>query len=314
MALDRRKLTLECPADNIPKKDDNNLRMERGDSVIFEFTATDPKTGESVDLTNVVLAKYSVKRKVVQGQDNSALVFQKISSRPGEITIEATAGLVFVELLPTDTVGIDPGEYRYDLQLTFNDGRILTLVNDHLQIVEDITLEGTPAGQQYDPVITSKGQYFKRTALRMLRVMLKDFKLAPNIQAFGDEELNVFLEVSISDFNAQPMFTAFDWNSMENRWLGVICRGAFVMALFAQGLLEQGREFTITDNGISFTPPGLGAFMQTTASSILAQYQKEKEDIKGNMKPAPHYLGTFRTLSINPSWIRLRHMRERQII
>lgn len=314
MSLDRRKLTLECPVDNIPKKDDNNLRMIRGDSVIFEFTATDPTSGVSVDLTNVVLAKFSVKRKVVQGQGNDALVFQKLSSRPGEITIEAIAGLVFVELLATDTVEIDPGEYRYDLQLTFSDGRILTLVNDHLQIVEDITLEGTPSGQQYDPVITSKGQYFKRTALRMLRVMLKDFKLAPNIQAFGDEELNVFLEVSISDFNAQPMFTAFDWNNMENRWLGLICRGAFVMALYAQGLLEQGREFTITDNGISFTPPGLGAYMQSTAGAIATQYQKEKEDIKGNMKPAPHYLGTFRTLSVLPSFIRLRHLRERTII
>lgn len=314
MALDRRKLTLECPIDNTPKKDDNNLRMIRGDSVIFEFTATDPTSGASVDLTNVALAKFSVKRKVVQGQGNDALVFQKISSRLGEITIEATAGLVFVEILATDTVSIDPGEYRYDLQLTFSDGRILTLVNDHLQIAEDITLEGTPSGQQYDPVITSKGQYFKRTALRMLRVMLKDFKLAPNVQAFGDEELNVFLEVSISDFNAQPMFTAFDWNNMENRWLGLICRGAFVMALYAQGLLEQGREFTITDNGISFTPPGLGSYMQSTAGAIASQYQKEKEDVKGNMKPSPHYLGTFRTLSILPSFIKLRHLKERAII
>ena len=86
------------------------------------------------------------------------------------------------------------------------------------------------------------------------------------------------------------------------------------MALYAQGLLEQGREFTITDNGISFTPPGLGAYMQSTASAILAQYQKEKEDIKGNMKPAPHYLGTFRTLSVLPSFIRLKHLREKQII
>jgi len=315
MATDRSKLTIECPADDVPSKNNNNLSIERGDSATFEFKAVNPDDEtEVVDLSTVTLVKFSVKTPVTQGQTNTNLIIQKNSTRPGEISIVPSSGIVYVEILPEDTVGINPGAYKYDVQLTFSDGRIFTLVNDFLEIIEEMTLEGTPAGQQYVPVLTSKGQYMKRTALQMGRVLLKDFRLSPKISAFTDEELNIFLDISLSDFNAEPTFTAFWWNDLEQRWLGVIARGVQVMALYAQGLIEQGREFNITDNGITFTPPGLGGYMQSTASAILAQYQKEKEVIKANMKPAPHYLGTFRTLNVLPSYLRLRHMRERQII
>lgn len=315
MGLDRGKLTLQCPADDIPRKNNNELKIMRGDSAMFEFAAIEPESGnEPVNLSDVALVKFSVKAPVTQGQDNTGLVIQKNSARPGEITIEKSAGLIFVELLPRDTVSVNPGQYYYDVQLTMKNGKIFTLVRDELQIEEDVTLEGSPAGEQYCPVLTPKGQYFKRTSLNMTRVMLKDFKLSPKVQAFTDDELNIFLDVSLADFNAQPTFTAFTWNDMECRWLGIISRGAFIMGLFAQGLLEQGREFNITDNGISFQPPGLGSMMQNMASSISTQYSKEKEDIKANMKPAPHYLGIFRTLNILPSFIRLRHLRERAII
>jgi len=315
MGLDRTKLTLQCPADNIPKKNNNELKIMRGDNSMLEFAAVDPHdTDIKVDLLQVASAKFTVKAPILQGQNNNGTVIIKLSTRPGEITIEGTAGLIFVELLPKDTLSLNPGQYYYDVQLTMKNGKIFTLVKDELQIDEDVTLEGTPAGQQYGPVMTPQGQYFKRTALNMVRVMLKDFKLSPKVQAFQDDELNVMLDISLADFNAQPMFTNFDWNSMQSIWLGIICRGAFIMGLFAQGLLEQGREFNITDNGISFQPPGLGAYMQSMASSVMAQYAKEKEDTKGNMKPSPAYLGTFRTYNLNPMLTRLRHLRERQII
>jgi len=312
----RRKLTINHTADHEPVKGDNNLRMARSDSAVFEFILTDPITEEVLDLTDASLVRFSIKVPVTQGQGNADLKVVKSSANAGEITILSprTDGRIFVELLPEDTVSMDPGEYKYDVEVVFSDGRIQTPVNDHFQLSEDITLDGSPAGQQYCPVLTSKGQYMKRTSLKMARALLKDFKLSPKVQAFTDEELNILLDISLNDFNAFPMFTGFGWNDLDCSWLGLIARGAQVMALQAQSLIEQGREFNINDNGISFTPPGLGAHMLSLASALAAQHEKEKEAIKGNMKPGPQYLGVFRPLSILPSMIRLKHLRERQIV
>lgn len=312
----RRKLTINHDADHEPVKNDNNLRMARSDSAVFEFILTDPITEDVLDLTDASLVRFSIKTPVTQGQGNADLKVVKSSANSGEITIltPRTDGRIFVELLSADTVGMDPGEYKYDIEVVYTDGGIKTPVNDHFQLSEDITLDGDPAGQQYCPVLTSKGQYMKRTAMKMTRVLLKDFKLSPKIQAFTDEELNILLDISLNDFNAFPMFTGFGWNDLDCSWLGVLARGAQVMALHAQSLIEQGREFNINDNGITFTPPGLGAHMMSLAAAIATQHDKEKEVIKGNMKPAPQYLGVFRPLSILPSLIRLKHLRERQII
>ena len=312
----RRKLTIDHEADHEPVKNNDNLRMARSDSAVFEFILTDPITDDVLDLTDASLVRFSMRTPITQGQGNTDLKVIKSSAVPGEITIltPRTDGRVFVELLSQDTVGMDPGEYKYDIEVVYSDGRVKTPVNDHFQLLEDITLDGAPAGQQYCPILTSKGQYMKRTSLKMARVLLKDFKLSPKIQAYTDEELNILLDISLNDFNAYPMFTGLGWNDLDCSWLGVIARGAQVMALQAQSLIEQGREFTINDNGISFTPPGLGAHIMSLASAISTQYEKEKEAIKGNMKPGPQYLGVFRPLSILPSLIRLKHLRERQIV
>lgn len=160
--------------------------------------------------------------------------------------------------------------------------------------------------------ITPRGQCFKDKTAAMTRAMLKDTD--PSCWAFTEDEVDMYLEGSLSDFNSTPMFTSFTWDSLEDRWLHIIALGGVVFALYAQGLIEAGREFSITDNGISFTPPQISGYMQTTASQLLAHYTEKKNLTKGNFKPRPSGVGTFRVLAIHPHLFRLRHLREKRII
>ncbi len=160
--------------------------------------------------------------------------------------------------------------------------------------------------------IGKRGQCIKDRAVAMTRVRLKD--IVPECWAFCEDEIDMFLETSLSDFNAWPTFTSFTWDTVPTNFLGVLVLGAQVFSLFAQGLLESGREFTITDNGISFTPPQISGYMQSTASTLLAHYTELRETIKRNIKPQPNAIGTFRVLSLLPTLARLRHLRAKQII
>lgn len=138
--------------------------------------------------------------------------------------------------------------------------------------------------------------------------------LSYNCWAFTEDEIDMQLETSLADFNAWPMFTCYTWDTVPQEFIGVIVLGAQVFSLFAQGLLESGREFTITDNGISFNPPQISGYMQTAASTLLQTYTEMKEKIKANLKPHPAGIGTFRVTSILPALTRLRHLRAKQII
>jgi hypothetical protein len=159
--------------------------------------------------------------------------------------------------------------------------------------------------------LTPRGECFKNKCVAMTRVMLKD--IDSSCWAFQEDEIDMFLEASLADFNAEPTFTNFNWHDLEDRWLHVIALGAQVMALYAQGLIEVGREFVITDNGISFQPPAISNYMQSTASQLLGHYDQLKQRIKSNMKPRPQGIGLFQPLAIHPAFLRLRHLRERRL-
>ena len=159
--------------------------------------------------------------------------------------------------------------------------------------------------------LTPRGECYKNKCVAMTRVQLKDTD--PSCWAFQEDEIDMFLESSLSAFNSEPTFTNFNWGDLEDRWLHVIALGSAVFALYAQGLLEVGREFNITDNGISFTPPQISGYLQTVASALMAQYDAIKQRIKNNMKPRPQAVGLFVPLAINPSFMRLRHLRERRL-
>lgn len=159
--------------------------------------------------------------------------------------------------------------------------------------------------------IGPRGQCLKDKAHAIVRAMLKDTD--PGCFAFTDDEVDMYLEGSLYAFNARPTFTAFLWDNLQERWLDIICKGAVIWALFAQGLIEAGREFTITDNGISFTPPPVSDKIHGYATALLAHYDAQLAEIKQNFRPIPAAVGIFSVLDVSPSLRRLRHLREKRI-
>ena len=133
---------------------------------------------------------------------------------------------------------------------------------------------------------------------------------------FSDSELICFLINSLSEFNQYPHFTNFTFADeiICTRFVDIIVQGAVLLALAAQSLIEKGREFSITDNGITYQPPAISDILNTQYTTQLSNYMEKLKRIKDSLKPSPLGLGTFRVTAVNPNYLRLRHLRARQII
>ena len=133
---------------------------------------------------------------------------------------------------------------------------------------------------------------------------------------FSDAELICFLVNGLSEFNQIPHFTSYCFSDqvIYTIFADVIIQGGIILALAAQALIEKGREFTITDNGVTYQPPQIADLLNNQYGQQLADYKEKVKFIKCNMKPDPLGLGTFRVTAISPNYLRLRHLRERQLI
>lgn len=133
---------------------------------------------------------------------------------------------------------------------------------------------------------------------------------------FSVDMLTSFIANALTDFNQVPYFTFFTFEDTPilDNFHDIIVEGATLMALASQALIERGREFQITDNGVNFTPPTVSELLNTQYSTLLTNYYDKLKYIKNSMRPAPRGLGTLRPLATNPQFLRLRHLRARQII
>lgn len=133
---------------------------------------------------------------------------------------------------------------------------------------------------------------------------------------FSNDELICFLINSLSSFNQIPHFTDFSFahQLIYDTFADVIIQGAVILALAAQTLIEKGREFVITDQGVSYQPPAVSDILNTQYNTQLTNYTEKLKYIKANLKPSPKGLGTFRVTSVSPAFMRLRHLRQRQVI
>lgn len=134
---------------------------------------------------------------------------------------------------------------------------------------------------------------------------------------FTDEELLWFLECALSEFNMTPHFTdfTFDMPIIYDRFSYIIVESAVITSLLAKSLIEAGKEFTISDNGISITPPQLSSVMTNQTSQLISSHRENLKYIKNSIKPSPLGFGNFNLLNgANPAFRRLRHLRARRII
>jgi len=223
------------------------------------------------------------------------------------------------------TVGVETGDitktgvgrYYYDLTLASDapTGTYVATWNGEIEgdsfekdDVFPVVLAGTSIAAEN--VLFETDKKIKNAAL--LRTYLKD-RDSRNY-AFENDEISLFLDGALADVNAWPTFTSYNWTTVPDDWIHLVAMGGQVMALYAQALIEAGREFQITDNGIQFNPPGVSSAMQSIAGTLVQGYTERKEKVKYNIKPDPRGIGTYRVLAVNPYLIRLRHLREKRIV
>lgn len=163
--------------------------------------------------------------------------------------------------------------------------------------------------------------------LRSLRARLNSSGKAKSTDSYGNvtyvecdifstETLVAILATALWDFNQVPYFTffQFDDNNFVEQFGEILVEGATLYALASKALIERGREFQLSDNGLSFTPPTVSELMMTQYSALLSVYTDKLKYIKNSLRPAPTGLGTMSmTSSLNPAWARLRHLRARRI-
>lgn len=132
---------------------------------------------------------------------------------------------------------------------------------------------------------------------------------------FTVDELVAFICESLTMFNEIPHFTLFTWDDTPiiEQFHDILVQGSLYLALGAQALIERGREFTINDNGIGFTPPQQAELLNTQYKSEMDAWYEKCKLIKHNMKPSPLGLGTLSFVGgASPQIRRLRHLREHQ--
>ena len=134
---------------------------------------------------------------------------------------------------------------------------------------------------------------------------------------FTDEILVCFLCQALSEFNMIPFFTAYLFSDtvIKTLFSSALVEGAYIVALASQALIEKGRDFQITDGGISYQPPQLGDFLQSHYQNWMTSYRERLKFMKGSIRPGPSGFGTYTNLSSGaPAFVRLRHLRARRII
>lgn len=134
---------------------------------------------------------------------------------------------------------------------------------------------------------------------------------------FSDDILVCFLCQALSEFNMVPFFTSYTFADelIYKLFAAALVEGAYVFAVASQALVEKGRDFTISDGGLSYQPPQLGDFLNTHYGTWLTSYRERLKFIKNSIRPGPKSFGTYSNMSSgSPAFSRLKHLRSRRIL
>ena len=293
--------------------------------------------GELIDVTDQV-------NLTVQFKDNTGAPVDT-DSVP-QISIIQPSGLVTLAPTSAGVARVGPGKYSFiytvpingpygvfnDVWIGFINGfRVETtfsFVVTHTQ-VPAINTDG------YVHLGDDPGFDYSQAAVKNINKLLKSLKARLNsagkakatdvygnvvyvdCDIFSVDMLVTFLATALWDFNEVPYFTffQFDDDNFVEQFGAVLVEGATLQALASKALIERGREFQITDNGLNFNPPTVSELMNTQYSTLLSHYWEKLKYIKNSLRPAPKGLGVFSMNSaINPAFARLRHLRARRLI
>jgi hypothetical protein len=137
----------------------------------------------------------------------------------------------------------------------------------------------------------------ERELIHHLRVMLKDvpddvYRSLNTLveeqrgERWTDMQLLVYINQAVADINAEPPHTIYGIEDFPEQWKACIMNGSVIFALIAEGILQNGEQFSYSDNGISLSI-NLAQGYQSMAQMLLTGYTQLKKDIKRAMRPKP---------------------------
>ena len=149
----------------------------------------------------------------------------------------------------------------------------------------------TPINQPKTLIMSKR----ERELVQQLRVMLKDlpddvYRSLNTLveeqrgERWTDMQLLIYLQQAIADINAEPANTSYDLNTFPEAWRACVINGGMIFALIAEGILQNGEQFSYSDNGISLSV-NLAQGYQSIAQMLLQGYTQLKKDIKRAMRP-----------------------------
>ena len=292
--------------------------------------------GEFIDVTNQV--NLIVQFKDGNGEPINTDSFPKIS-------IIQPSGLVLLAATSTGVAQVSTGKYSYIFTVPIN-GPYGVFNDVWSGFINGFRVETTfsfVVAHTQMPAINTDGYMhlgdnpgfqYSQAAIKNINKLIKSLKArlnssgkAKSVDGYGNtiyvdcdifsvDMLVTFLATGLWDFNQVPYFTffKFDDDDFIEQFGEVLVESATLYSLASKALIERGREFNITDNGLSFTPPTVSELMNTQYSALLANYWEKLKLIKNSLRPAPRGLGVFSMSSaVNPAFRRLRHLRARRL-
>jgi hypothetical protein len=91
-----------------------------------------------------------------------------------------------------------------------------------------------------------------------------------DVKVFEDDKVAKALVMAVSDLRQNGACWLLDYPPMLSEHAGILVLGASQYLLGGHALLEAGRAFAISDNGVSFNPPPLA---ETLKEVYLKQAQ-----------------------------------------
>lgn len=263
-----------------------------------------------------------------------------------QVSLVQPSGLV---ALPPTSVGVsqvDVGKYLYQFAIPINgpmgvwndvwQGSIGGIViTSTLSFVVEHTDLPAINSDGYAHLGDDPGYNYSQIAILNINKLLKTLKARLNSSGkskskdqfgnviyvdcdiFSVDMLVAFLANALTDFNQIPFFTFFSFEDTPiiDQFHDILVEGATLMALASQALIERGREYSLTDNGVTFTPPLVSELLNTQYNTLLTNYYDKLKFIKASMRPNPLGLGTLTIgAARNPMIARLRHLKARQIL
>lgn len=170
-----------------------------------------------------------------------------------------------------------------------------------------------------EPTITFNQQeiFGINVLMQALRFRLKNTQRKPDgsrCDIFSIGEMASFLNLALSEFNATPTFTGYYFSDplIYTIFSDLLVEGAYLKALPSLVPVEAGREWVVTDNGISIQPASVSGALNNVMSSLYNEYRAKLKEAKRNHRPSPLGMGAGSILVTNPVYRRLRQIKLNQ--